>query len=146
MKGTFVCSIYMVPNVKKPPESKVIFSIRLGLVALFPCPFPSLVATESPPLKIGSPLDSPKTTETPLFLQRNSSQASSRGDRYNETSRHSGSCGHRRHIRKVFISRAGGLTVYEFDREVFRELARAMLIFFWATLLGDSKVKCSTCQ
>jgi murein DD-endopeptidase MepM/ murein hydrolase activator NlpD len=114
---TFACSIYMAPSVEKPPESKVIFSKRLGLVALCTCAFLSSVATESPPLKIGSPLDSLKTTEL--------------HDSFNEIHH-----GHRHEaidimrprgtpvravtdgiIRKVFISRGGGLTVYEFDRE-----------------------------
>jgi peptidoglycan LD-endopeptidase LytH len=107
----------MVSNVKKQPKSKVIFSIGLGLVALCTCAFLSSVATESPPLRIGSPLDSLKTTEL--------------HDSFNETHH-----GHRHEaidimrprgtpvravvdgiIRKVFISRGGGLTVYEFDRE-----------------------------
>jgi murein DD-endopeptidase MepM/ murein hydrolase activator NlpD len=107
----------MVPNVSKPPENKVIFSKRLGLVALCICAFLSSMATESPPLKIGSPLDSLKTTEL--------------HDSFNEIHH-----GHRHEaidimrprgtpvravidgvIRKVFISRGGGLTVYEFDRE-----------------------------
>jgi len=112
-----ICSIDMVSNVKKPPERKVIFSIGLGLVALCTCAFLSSVATESPPLRIGSPLDSLKTTEL--------------HDSFNETHH-----GHRHEaidimrprgtpvravvdgiIRKVFISRGGGLTVYEFDRD-----------------------------
>jgi hypothetical protein len=93
------------------------FFKRLGLVALCTCAFLSSVATESPPLKIGSPLDSLKTTEL--------------HDSFNEIHH-----GHRHEaidimrprrtpvravtdgiIRKVFISRGGGLTVYEFDRE-----------------------------
>lgn len=107
----------MVPNVKKALVSNVIFSKRLGLVALCIWAFLSSVATESPSLKIGSPLDSLKTTEL--------------HDSFNEIHH-----GHRHEaidimrprgtpiravtdgiIRKVFISRGGGLTVYEFDRE-----------------------------
>jgi hypothetical protein len=114
---TFFCSIYMLPNVKKPSESKVIFSKRCGLAALWICALLSLTAAESPPLKIGSPLDSLKTTDL--------------HDSFNEIHH-----GHRHAaidimrprgtpvravtdgvIRKVFISRGGGLTVYEFDRE-----------------------------
>jgi murein DD-endopeptidase MepM/ murein hydrolase activator NlpD len=76
---------------------------------------PSTTATENPPLKIGAPLDSLKTSEL--------------HDSFNEIRN-----GHRHEaidimrprgtpiravadgiIRKVFISRAGGLTIYEFD-------------------------------
>jgi peptidoglycan LD-endopeptidase LytH len=76
----------------------------------------SATATENPPLKIGAPLDSLKTSEL--------------HDSFNEIHN-----GHRHEaidimrprgtpiravtdgvIRKVFISRAGGLTIYEFDR------------------------------
>jgi peptidoglycan LD-endopeptidase LytH len=76
---------------------------------------PSATATENPPLKIGAPLDSLKTSEL--------------HDSFNEIRN-----GHRHEaidimrprgtpiravadgiIRKVFISRAGGLTIYEFD-------------------------------
>jgi murein DD-endopeptidase MepM/ murein hydrolase activator NlpD len=107
----------MVPNVKKALVSNVIFSKRLGLAGLCTWAFLSSVATESQPLKIGSPLDSLKTTEL--------------HDSFNEIHH-----GHRHEaidimrprgtpvravtdgiIRKVFISRGGGLTVYEFDRE-----------------------------
>ena len=107
----------MVPNVGKPPGNTVIFAKRLGLAALCISAFLSLTATESPPLKIGSPLDSLKTTEL--------------HDSFNEIHH-----GHRHEaidimrprgtpvravidgfIKKVFISRGGGLTVYEFDRE-----------------------------
>ena len=115
---TFACSIDVVSSVRKPPESNVIFSKRVwsrGALHLRV----SLVCTaaESPPLKIGSPLDSLKTTEL--------------HDSFNEIHH-----GHRHEaidimrprgtpvravtdgiIRKVFISRGGGLTVYEFDRE-----------------------------
>jgi hypothetical protein len=107
----------MVPSITKLPESMVIFSKRLGLAALCICAFLSSIAAESPPLKIGSPLDSLKTTEL--------------HDSFNEIHH-----GHRHEaidvmrprgtpiravtdgiIRKVFISRGGGLTVYEFDRD-----------------------------
>jgi len=105
----------VVSSVSKPSESIVIFSKRCGLAALCICAFLSLTAAESPPLKIGSPLDSLKTTEL--------------HDSFNEIHH-----GHRHEaidimrprgtpvravtdgiIRKVFISRGGGLTVYEFE-------------------------------
>src|SRR5579862_8081750 len=114
---TFACSIDVVPSVNKLPESTVIFSKTLGLAVLCICALLSLTAAESPPPKIGSPLDSLKTTEL--------------HDSFNEIHH-----GHRHEaidimrprgtpiravtagiIRKVFISRGGGLTVYEFDRE-----------------------------
>ncbi|MFZ0676246.1 M23 family metallopeptidase [Candidatus Binatus sp.] len=98
---------------------RVILSKRLAVVVFFLCLFaPSFViATEDSPLKIGPPLDSLKTTEL--------------HDSFNEMHQ-----GHRHEaidimrprgapirsvtdgfIRKVFISRQGGLTIYEFDRE-----------------------------
>ena len=114
---TFACSIGVVPSVNKSPESAVIFSKTLGLAVLCICALLSLTAAESPPPKIGSPLDSLKTTEL--------------HDSFNEIHH-----GHRHEaidimrprgtpiravtdgtIRKIFISRGGGLTVYEFDRE-----------------------------
>ena len=92
---------------------------RLALLLICLCPFlPSFVSgTEDSLLKIGPPLDSLKTTEL--------------HDSFNEMHH-----GHRHEaidimrprgtpiravtdgiIRKVFISRQGGLTIYEFDRE-----------------------------
>jgi hypothetical protein len=44
-------------------ERMVIFSERLGLAALCISALLSSIATDSPPLKIGSPLDCLKTTE-----------------------------------------------------------------------------------
>jgi peptidoglycan LD-endopeptidase LytH len=98
---------------------KVILSKRLVVVLLCLCIFQSsfVTATEDSQLKIGPPLDSLKTTEL--------------HDSFNEIHH-----GHRHEaidimrprgtpiravidgfIRKVFISRQGGLTIYEFDRE-----------------------------
>jgi len=95
----------------------VISSKRLAVAVLCICTFlPSVVkATEDSPLKIGPPLDSLKTSEL--------------HDSFNEIHH-----GHRHEaidimrprgtpiravtdgfIRKVFISRQGGLTIYEFD-------------------------------
>jgi murein DD-endopeptidase MepM/ murein hydrolase activator NlpD len=107
----------MAPSVEKPPERKVIFSKRLGLVALCTCAFLSSIATESPPLKIGLPLDSLKTTE--LHDSFNEIHHGHRHEaidimRPRGTPVHAVTDGI---IRKVFISRGGGLTVYEFDRE-----------------------------
>jgi murein DD-endopeptidase MepM/ murein hydrolase activator NlpD len=107
----------MAPGVEKLPESKVIFSKRLGLVALCACAFLSSTAAESPPLKIGSPLDSLKTTELhDSFNEIHHGHRHAAIDimRPRGTPVHAVTDGI---IRKVFISRGGGLTVYEFDRE-----------------------------
>jgi hypothetical protein len=108
----------MGPRIRKPLSSTVIFSKRL-IAALCICVVVSSLskAAENSPLKIGAPLDSLKTTEL--------------HDSFNEIRN-----GHRHEaidimrprgtpvravtdgvIRKVFISRQGGLTIYEFDRE-----------------------------
>jgi peptidoglycan LD-endopeptidase LytH len=104
-------------RVSKLVDLKGIFSIPLILTTL--CVFAflsSLTATENPPIKIGPPLDSLKTSEL--------------HDSFNEIRG-----GHRHEaidimrprgapiravtdgvIRKLFISRQGGLTIYQFDR------------------------------
>ena len=107
----------MGPRIGKLFNPVTISSKRLGVVVLCICTFLSSVVqgTEDSPLKIGPPLDSLKTTEL--------------HDSFNEIHH-----GHRHEaidimrprgtpiravtdgfIRKVFISRQGGLTIYEFD-------------------------------
>ena len=108
----------MGPHNRKPMSSAVIFS-KGFIAALCICVVvssPSKAAEDSP-LKIGAPLDSLKMTEL--------------HDSFNEIRN-----GHRHEaidimrprgtpvravsdgvIRKVFISRQGGLTIYEFDRD-----------------------------
>ena len=108
----------MIPIGRKLPDRIVIFSKGL-IAALCICVVVSSLskAAENSPLKIGAPLDSLKTTEL--------------HDSFNEIRN-----GHRHEaidimrprgtpvravsdgiIRKVFISRQGGLTIYEFDGE-----------------------------
>ena len=105
--------------VRKTLNRAVIFSRKRILASLCLCfIFASpLTATEGPPLEIGAPLDSLKTSEL--------------HDSFNEIRN-----GHRHDaidimrprgtpvravidgiIRKIFTSRDGGLTIYEFDRE-----------------------------
>jgi hypothetical protein len=108
----------MGPRILKLLSGAVIFSKGL-IAALCICVVVTSMskAAENSPLKIGAPLDSLKTTEL--------------HDSFNEIRN-----GHRHEaidimrprgtpvravsdgvIRKVFISRQGGLTIYEFDRE-----------------------------
>jgi peptidoglycan LD-endopeptidase LytH len=109
----------MSPAICNRFNPAVIFSKRLALAALCICTILSSpsTATEDVPLKIGPPVDSLKTTEL--------------HDSFNEIHN-----GHRHEaidimrprgtpiravtagtIRKLFISRQGGLTIYEFDSE-----------------------------
>jgi hypothetical protein len=114
--GTIVCSIRMV---RRALNRAVIFSRKRILVSLCLCLIfvSPLAADEGPPLEIGAPIDSLKTSEL--------------RDSFNEIRN-----GHRHEaidimrprgtpvravidgiIRKIFISGDGGLTIYEFDRE-----------------------------
>jgi hypothetical protein len=109
----------MGPGIGKLFNPVTISSKRLAVVVLCICTFLSSVVqgTEDSPLKIAPPLDSLKTTEL--------------HDSFNEIHH-----GHRHEaidimrprgtpiravtdgtIRKIFISRQGGLTIYQFDRE-----------------------------
>jgi hypothetical protein len=109
----------MASRIRDLFNPEVVSSKRLVVVVLCICTFlPSVVkGAEDSPLKIGPPLDSLKTTEL--------------HDSFNEIHH-----GHRHEaidimrprgtpiravtdgfIRKVFMSRQGGLTIYEFDRE-----------------------------
>jgi hypothetical protein len=109
----------MGPRIRKL-LSRAVFFIETLIAALYICVVllsPSEAAGNSPPPEIGVPLDSLKTTDL--------------HDSFNEIRG-----GHRHEaidimrprgtpvravadgvIRKVFISRRGGLTIYEFDRE-----------------------------
>jgi murein DD-endopeptidase MepM/ murein hydrolase activator NlpD len=109
----------MGPRICNLFNRGIIYPSRLAVAVLCICTFLSSVVkgSEDSPLKIGPPLDSLKTTEL--------------HDSFNEIHH-----GHRHEaidimrprgtpiravtdgfIRKVFISRQGGLTIYEFDRE-----------------------------
>ena len=114
-----VCSNRMGRRICNLFNPGIIYPRRLVVAVLCICTFLSSVVrgTEDSPLKIGPPLDSLKTTEL--------------HDSFNEIHH-----GHRHEaidimrprgtpvlsvtdgiIRKLFISRQGGLTIYEFDRE-----------------------------
>jgi peptidoglycan LD-endopeptidase LytH len=96
----------MTPPIKRVAFAAICISVFLTS--------PS-IAIENPPLKIGAPLDSLKTSE--LHDSFNEIRGGHRHEaidimRPRDTPIRAVTDGI---IRKVFISRAGGLTIYEFD-------------------------------